>query len=188
MALGRDESVGSPAAELRGNPLRRIMILWPYFTVQKPKVKMNAGSVSFAGGLFTCSSRGQSPRSQALASPRGGLHRKVWQVVQVPNAFLPQAASPSRENRRYPPLMRLVDTSPAVQRKMDEHYRQMSPIEKCAVVRSAWRTARALQLAGLRERFPGESEEELELRLAELWLGDELFKRVRAWQSNFAHE
>ena len=45
-------------------------------------------------------------------------------------------------------------------------------------MRDAWGTGRQLQLAGLRARFPEESEEQLELRLAERWLGPELFGRV----------
>jgi hypothetical protein len=45
-------------------------------------------------------------------------------------------------------------------------------------LRDAWGTGRQLQLAGLRARFPEESEEQLELRLAERWLGPELFGRV----------
>jgi hypothetical protein len=48
------------------------------------------------------------------------------------------------------------------------------------MLRDLWATGRALQLAGLRARFPNESEEQLELRLAERWLGAELFARVMA--------
>jgi len=84
--------------------------------------------------------------------------------------------------------MRTTDTAPLVQQKMDEYYRQMSPAEKADVLRRSWRTARALQLAGLRVRFPDDDEEQLELRLAETWLGADLFARVRAWQSTLAHE
>ena len=42
------------------------------------------------------------------------------------------------------------------------------------MVLSANRTARALALAGLRERYSGESPERLRRRLADLWLGPEL--------------
>ncbi len=67
---------------------------------------------------------------------------------------------------------------------LDDHYRRMSPSEKVAVLRRAWCTARALQLVGLRRLFPEESEEQLELRLAERWLGPELFARARAGQAS----
>jgi hypothetical protein len=43
-----------------------------------------------------------------------------------------------------------------------------------AMVLDANRTARALALAGLRLRHPGESPELLRRRLADLWLGPEL--------------
>jgi hypothetical protein len=87
--------------------------------------------------------------------------------------------------------MRPRDTSPEVQALMDEHYRRMSPAERGETLRRSWRTARALQLAGMRSRFPDEDEEQLELRLAEVWLGSELFERVRVWlatRSKGSHE
>jgi hypothetical protein len=63
---------------------------------------------------------------------------------------------------------------------MDAWYRSLSSVEKGDLIREAWNTARTLQLAGLRARFPDESEEQLELRLAERWLGRELFERAMA--------
>ena len=57
--------------------------------------------------------------------------------------------------------MRPRDTAPEVQRMLDEHYRQLSPMEEVELVRDAWRTARALQIAGLRDQFPDASEDEL---------------------------
>jgi hypothetical protein len=63
---------------------------------------------------------------------------------------------------------------------MDAWYRSLSSVEKGDLIREAWNTARALQLAGLHARFPDESEEQLELRLAERWLGRELFERAMA--------
>ena len=70
------------------------------------------------------------------------------------------------------------DTHPDVQQMLDDHYRGMTPAEKAEAVRRAWRTARVMQLAGLRVQYPNESEEELERRLAERWLGPELFSRA----------
>ncbi len=75
------------------------------------------------------------------------------------------------------------DTDPEVQRILDDHYRKMKPSEKGAMVRNAWRTARSLQLAGLRVQYPDESEESIEARLAERWLGRELYQRVVAFMS-----
>jgi len=72
------------------------------------------------------------------------------------------------------------DTSPEAQALLDERYRRMSPPEKAAQLRQAWRSARALQLAGLRARFPDEDEQQLEERLAERWLGPELYGKLRA--------
>ncbi len=78
--------------------------------------------------------------------------------------------------------MRPTDTSPAVQARMTAFYRSLTPTERGDMLRDLWATGRALQLAGLRARFPSESEEQLELRLAERWLGAELFARVMAWK------
>ncbi|HHM13015.1 MAG TPA: hypothetical protein ENJ16_05640 [Planctomycetaceae bacterium] len=64
----------------------------------------------------------------------------------------------------------------------------MSPAEKGGVLQCAWQTARCLQLAGLRRRFPNEDEESLELRLARIWIGDELFEKVQAWKATLKDE
>ena len=61
---------------------------------------------------------------------------------------------------------------------MDAWHRSLSPTERGELLRDAWRAGRELQLAGLRARFPQENEVQLELRLAERWLGPELFARV----------
>ena len=61
---------------------------------------------------------------------------------------------------------------------MDAWYRSLSPTERAELLRDACRAGRVLQLAGLRARFPEDREEQLELRLAERWLGSELFARV----------
>lgn len=76
--------------------------------------------------------------------------------------------------------MRPSDTDPDIQARMDAWHRSLTPTERGELLREAWNTARALQLAGLRARFPEESDEQLELRLAERWLGKELFERVMA--------
>lgn len=76
--------------------------------------------------------------------------------------------------------MRPRDTSPDVQRMLDEHYLRMTPAEKAEAVRDAWRTARTLALAGLRLDHPGETEAQLEARWAERRLGPELDARAEA--------
>jgi hypothetical protein len=63
---------------------------------------------------------------------------------------------------------------------MDTWYRSLTPTERGGIVLALWEQGRALQLAGLRARFPDESEEQLELRLAERWLGADLFAKVMA--------
>ena len=67
-----------------------------------------------------------------------------------------------------------ADTSPAAEEVLIKLWRNASPARKLAMVLSANRTARVLALTGLRERFPDESEAQLQRRLADLWLGPEL--------------
>ncbi len=78
--------------------------------------------------------------------------------------------------------MRPSDTSPEVQKLMDEHYRQMTPAAKLEVLKGSWASARALAIAGLRIEFPGETEDELDLRWSKRRLGADLFERVRKFQ------
>ena len=67
-----------------------------------------------------------------------------------------------------------ADTHPDAERVLVELWRSASPARKMAMVLSANRTARALALTGLRERYPGEPLARLQRRLADLWLGPEL--------------
>jgi hypothetical protein len=67
-----------------------------------------------------------------------------------------------------------ADTHPEAERVLVELWRGVSAARKVAMVLSANRTARALALTGLRERYPGESPARLQRRLADLWLGPEL--------------
>lgn len=66
------------------------------------------------------------------------------------------------------------DTSPKTEKVLIELLRKASPTRKFEMIESANRTARALALAGLRERYPQDSPERLWRRLADLWLGPEL--------------
>lgn len=63
---------------------------------------------------------------------------------------------------------------------MNAWRRSLTPTERGEILRDAWNTGRQMQLAGLRARLPSDSDEQLELRLAERWLGVELFARVMA--------
>ena len=67
-----------------------------------------------------------------------------------------------------------ADTHPEAERVLVELWRTASAARKMAMVLSANRTARALALTGLQERYPGESPARLRRRLADLWLGPEL--------------
>ena len=66
------------------------------------------------------------------------------------------------------------DTDARTERVLIGLWREASPARKFAIVIDANRTSRALALAGLRRRHPGESETRLRRRLADLWLGPEL--------------
>ena len=70
------------------------------------------------------------------------------------------------------------DTSFDVERQVVEIWRSLSTVELFALVAGASRAARALALAGLRERFPEASDRELVARLSEITLGRELARRV----------
>ena len=67
-----------------------------------------------------------------------------------------------------------ADTHPDAERVLIELWRRASPARKMEIVISANLTARALAMAGLRERHPGESPDRLRRRLADLWLGPDL--------------
>ncbi len=74
------------------------------------------------------------------------------------------------------------DTSPAAERVLIEGYRRMSPARKVSQV--AWLTlaVQQLALARLRAECPDASDDALRVKLAALWLPDELLKRVLAYE------
>jgi hypothetical protein len=78
------------------------------------------------------------------------------------------------------------DTAPEAERVLIELLRQASPARKIEMIHSANRTARMLAMAGLRERYPQESDARLGRRLADLLLGPELAER--AYGSLVDHE
>jgi len=74
-----------------------------------------------------------------------------------------------------------MDTTPEVERLLFDAYRRMASWEKVRRVSESTRACQELALAGMRERHPGASERELELRLAALRLDCETMIRVYGW-------
>jgi len=70
------------------------------------------------------------------------------------------------------------DTHPKVEALQIELWRQASPTRKMHMLAQLNASARILALAGLRSRYPNESEIELRRRLADLLLGEELARKV----------
>jgi hypothetical protein len=70
------------------------------------------------------------------------------------------------------------DTDPKAERVLLDLWRKATPQRKLAMVLDANRTARALAMAGLRQRFPKEDANRLRRRLADLWLGRELAEKA----------
>lgn len=70
------------------------------------------------------------------------------------------------------------DTSPQVERLLVERLRQMPTWRKLALVGEMNRAVRDLAMAGLRQRYPGDTPAERRRRLAALLLGEELATRV----------
>jgi hypothetical protein len=72
----------------------------------------------------------------------------------------------------------LSDTHPDVEKMHVAILRSMPPWRKFRLVNDLIVTGRKLALAGLRERFPGASEGELNRRLATILLGPKLADKV----------
>ena len=72
----------------------------------------------------------------------------------------------------------LTDTHPDAERVQIEGLRKISPWRKIELACELTESARELALAGLRQRFPNASEQELRRRLATLCLGAELAEKV----------
>ncbi len=62
-----------------------------------------------------------------------------------------------------------------------EGWRRMSAAQKVQQVRQLTRTCRQFSLAGIRDRHPTASEEEVRLRLASFWLDRETMIRLFDW-------
>ncbi|HKP86807.1 MAG TPA: hypothetical protein VJZ26_11955 [Blastocatellia bacterium] len=75
----------------------------------------------------------------------------------------------------------ISDTDPETERIMIELARAMPDWKKIEQVFSMIETTRALARAGLRDRYPEASEEELKKRLAALVLDRETVMKVYGW-------
>lgn len=78
------------------------------------------------------------------------------------------------------------DTDIATERVLLRLLRNATPARRMRMILDANRTARALALAGLRERHPRDSPEKLKRRLADLWLGPQL--AAKAYGPLLGHE
>jgi hypothetical protein len=71
-----------------------------------------------------------------------------------------------------------LDTDPEAEKVQLDILRRMPPWRKIQLVDEAIQTARLLAMAGLRDRHPNASPEELHRRFLGLWLGEELATTV----------
>jgi hypothetical protein len=76
------------------------------------------------------------------------------------------------------------DTSREAEELQFEAYRRMSFAEKLAVIDDLNRTADGLARAGIRERHPNATDEEIRKRLAALWYGREFTVKWLGWDPN----
>ena len=71
-----------------------------------------------------------------------------------------------------------LDTPLEVERMQIDAWRRMSPAEKAAIVTALTRATFAMATAGIRQRYPGESEESHRMRLVELLHGSEIARKM----------
>ncbi len=74
--------------------------------------------------------------------------------------------------------MRPLDTSPEAWAVFLDIQRRMTPGEKIARVFELSALVKAMAVAGLRQRYPEASDEEIRLRAIRQRLGDELFEKA----------
>jgi trehalose/maltose hydrolase-like predicted phosphorylase len=68
----------------------------------------------------------------------------------------------------------ISDTSPEIERRQVESWREMTPAQKAALVSGLTGAAFAMTAAGVRQRHPGASPREQFLRVAIITLGRDL--------------
>jgi hypothetical protein len=71
-----------------------------------------------------------------------------------------------------------ADTSLEIEQLQIERWRQMSPVEKAAIVSALTNTVFTLARAGVRHRYPDASPREQFLRLAMVTLGPDLARKA----------
>lgn len=78
---------------------------------------------------------------------------------------------------RYAPAM-IADTTPDAASVRAALYRRMAPSQRCALAARMSADARAITLAGIRQRHPDYDDGQARLALFRLLLGDVMFRRV----------
>jgi hypothetical protein len=94
----------------------------------------------------------------------------------LPRALVRSLAGVTQQPRRL-----AEDTAPEIEALLVEHYRQLVPHQKVAIILDLNRTSEEAALAGIRERHPNADERELQLRLAALKYGRELMVKAYGW-------
>jgi hypothetical protein len=77
--------------------------------------------------------------------------------------------------------MRPADTDPQAWALVEEGLRRMTPAQRIARVASLTVLAHRMALATLRQRHPGESERQIQLRLAARTIDAETMRRAFGW-------
>lgn len=75
----------------------------------------------------------------------------------------------------------LSDTSPEIQELLTARLQELTPEEKLLRLGEACHFVRSLVLAGIMERHPNSSEEDIRRRFAAITLGPELAARYYGW-------
>jgi hypothetical protein len=80
--------------------------------------------------------------------------------------------------------MNITDTSPEAEKVLIDILRNMSPEQKGALISGMFQMGRDLAFAGLRDRHPNATDEQIRLLYAKERLGDQLFGQVYGDKSN----
>lgn len=78
-------------------------------------------------------------------------------------------------------MAQLSDTSPEAERVMIERLRELPPWRRLQQAQDMTAMLRVFSLAGLKRRYPQASAQELQRRLAAVWLEPELVRRAYGW-------
>lgn len=74
-----------------------------------------------------------------------------------------------------------LDTDPGVHAQVLARLRAMTPTEKAQIVTTLTKLCDALATAGIKERHPGASDDEIRMRLGVLRVGPELMLAAFGW-------